>query len=255
MAFTQAAVNDYNFSEVTESDKQVLVTNNLGRTAKYGELVYLDGYFGEVREYGGIANAATGRININAERIIRTQQVKATDTFTKGSTMWFLSGGSSAAGQLVDSADPGAVAVGIITDEEGTGGAQTAVSFRPFVQRLDAADVSAQVATLQSEMLVEQAEPKIFVQKVTTGAASIAVTGLAQGDEIIDVMIIPTGASTNGTIKITDVMLCATDKTIARAKTIDDAKSKLPAAGAKIVCAGDSVAATVAIVVFTYIPA
>lgn len=262
MAFTQAAVNDYNFSEVTESDKQVLVTNNLGRTAKYAELVYLDGYFGEVREFAGIANGATGRININAERIIRTQQVKATDTFTKGNVMWFVSGGSSAAGQLIDSADAGAVAVGIITDEEGAGGAQTAVSFRPFVQRLDAADVSAQVATLQSEMLVEQAEPKIFVQKVTTGAASIAVTGLGLNDEIIDVMIIPTGASTNGTIKITDgtsditnAMTCAVDKTIARASTIDDAKSKLPAAGAKIVCAGDAVASTVAIVVFTYIPA
>lgn len=314
MSFTQAGVNDYNFSEVTESDKQVLVTNNLGRTAKYGELVYLDGYFGEVREYGGIANGATGRININADRIIRTQQVEATDTFTKGSTLWFVSGGSSAAGTLED-ADPGTgtrYACGIITDEEGTGGAQTAVSFRPFVQRLDSADVSAQVTvntaaigtlaslttTVKTSLVAAinevvgvigalasltttiktsivsainelvtrtatlEAEPKTFVQKVTTGAASIDVTGLAEGDEIIDVMIIPTGASTNGTIKITDgtsditnAMACALDKTIARASTIDDAKSTLPAAGAKIVCAGDAVASTVAIVVFTYIPA
>jgi hypothetical protein len=262
MAFTQAYQNVYGFSEVTESDKQVLVTNNLGRTVLEGELVYLNGYFGNVVEYGGIANGLTGRININAERIIRTKQIEATDTFVATGTMWFVSGGSGAAGKLVDAVEAGAVAVGIITEEEGTGGAQTAVGFRPFVQRLDAADVSAQVGVLQAEMLVEQAEPKIFVQKVTTGAASITVTGLAQGDEIIDVMIIPTGASTNGTIKITDgtsditnAMLCATDKTIARAATIDDAKSTLPAAGAKIVCAGDAVASTVAIVVFTYIPA
>ena len=95
MSFTQAGVNDYNFSEVTESDKQILVTNGLGRTAKYAELVYLGGYFGEVREYAGIANSETGRININSERLIRTKQVKATTTFTVGQPVYFLSGGSS----------------------------------------------------------------------------------------------------------------------------------------------------------------
>ena len=264
MAFTQADVNTNDFSEVTESDNQILVTNNLGRAIDYAELVYLDGYFGECREYGGIAIGGTGYIKIASDRKIRTKQIEATDTFPAGNTLWFVSGGSGAAGKLVD-ADPGTgirVAVGIITGEEGTSGAQTSVEFRPFVQRLDSADVSAQVSVLQAEMLVEQAEPKILVQKVTTGAASIAVAGLVEGDEIIDVMIIPTGASTNGTIKITDgtsditnAMLCATDKTIARAATIDDAKSTLPAAGAKIVCAGDAVASTVAIVVITYIPA
>ena len=264
MSMTSVDPNTYNFSETSESDEQVLVTNNLGRDALQYELVYLDGYFGEVRDYGGIANGATGYIKIAANRKIKTEQVEATDTFTVGNTLWFVSGGSGAAGKLVD-ADPGTgtrYACGIITAEEGTGGAQTAVEFRPFVQRLDAADVSAQDATLQAEMLVEQAEPKIFVQKVTTGAASITVTGLGEGDEIIDVMIIPTGASTNGTIKITDgthditdAMTCAVDKTIDRAATIDDAYSTLPAAGAKIVCAGDTVANTKAIVVFTYIPA
>lgn len=264
MSMTGYDVNEYDFSEVTINDKQPLVTNNLGRDVLDKELVYLGGYFGEVCEYGGIANGATGRINIDGDRIIRTAQIEATDTFTAGNTLYFVSGGSGAAGKLVD-ADPGSgtvYACGIITGSSGSGGSETYVEFRPFVQRLDAADVSAQVATLQAEMLVEQAEPKIFVQKVTTGAASITVTGLGEGDEIIDVMIIPTGASTNGTIKITDgthditdAMTCATDKTIDRAATIDDAYSTLPAAGAKIVCAGDTVANTKAIVVFTYIPA
>jgi len=148
MSFTEVKPNLYNFSEVSESDKQVLVTNNLGRDVVYGEFVYLDGYFGEVREYGGIVNGATGYININADRKIRTEQVEATDAFTAGSTLWFVSGGSGAAGKFVD-ADPGSgtrLGCGIITGEEGTGGAQTAVEFRPFVQRLDAVDVSAQVA-------------------------------------------------------------------------------------------------------------
>jgi hypothetical protein len=245
MSFTQAGVNDYNFSEVTESDKQVLVTNGLGRTAKYAELVYLGGYFGEVKEYSGIANAGTGRININSERLIRTKQVKATTTFTVGQPVYFLSGGSSAAGELYGVATLNAIPVGVCVAEEGTGGAQTAVTFRPYTQGSADAKAVTQV-----------------VYKVTTGAAAIVVPTLKQGDEIIDVMIIPTGASTNGTIKITDgtsditnAMTCAVDKTIARASTIDDAKSTLPAAGATIVCAGDTVANTKAIVVFTIIPA
>ena len=314
MSMTAVKTNTNEFAEIKSSDKQPLVTNNLGRDVEQLELVYLDGYFGEVLEYGGIVDTETGRINIDADREIRTKQVEATDTFTAGSTLWFASGGAGAAGKLVD-ADPGTgtrVAVGIITGEEGTGGAQTAVTFRPFLQRLDATDVSAEVLVntaaigtlsaltttaktnlvaavneLDGEIGVLStltttakttavaainevdaavdgilAEPKIFVQKVTTGSASIAVTGLVEGDEIIDVMIIPTGASANGTIKITDgssditdTMICAVDKTIARAGTIDDAKSTLPVGGAVIVCAGDSIPATVAIVVFTYIPA
>jgi hypothetical protein len=308
---TTYKVNDYDFSEVTSSDKHVLVTNNLGRTAEYAELVYLDGYFGEVVDTAGIANGATGYININADRTVRTKQVEATDTFTAGNTLWFVSGGSGAAGTLED-ADPGSgtrYACGIITDEEGTGGAQTAVEFRPFVQRLDATDVSAQVSTnttniatnasdisdndddigtlaslttsVQTDLVSAinevdanadanassittlQAEPRIAVQKVTTGAADVTLTALSEGDEIIGVEIIPTGNSTNGTIQIqdssanaiTDAMTCAVDTTIARAATIDDAYSTLPSGTNLIVCAGDTVANTVAIVIFTYIPA
>jgi hypothetical protein len=289
-------VNAYNFSEKT-GDLQPYITNSLGRTVLFAEFIYQNGFFGNVTDQDGIENGASGYIDINAERIVTTQQIEATDTFTVGNTLWFVSGGSGAAGKFVD-ADPGSgtrLAVGIITAEEGTAGAQTSVSFRPFVQRLDATDVSAQVtvnttaigtlgdltttaqtdlvvainevdadvATLQAEMLVEQAEPKILVQKVTTGAASIAVTGLSEGDEIIGVRIIPTGNSTNGTITIqdgdanaiTDAMTCAVDTTVSNASTIDDAYSTLPAAGALIVCAGDTVANTVAVVVFEYIPA
>lgn len=262
MSFVQAENDRYDFSEIAESDNQVLVTNNLGRAILYNEIVYLGGYLGECKQYGGIAIGATGYINIESARKIRTAQISVTDTFTVGNVLYFKSGGSAAAGTLEDSAAGGAVPIGIITGEGGTGGAQTYVEFRPFLQRVDNSDLGTRMTAAEGAIVVEQAEPKIFVQKVTTGAASIAVTGLVEGDEIIDVMIIPTGASTNGTIKITDgtsditnAMLCATDKTIARAGTIDDAKSTLPAAGAKIVCAGDSVPATKAIVVFTYIPA
>ena len=291
---TPVPPNVYAFSELTLSDKQPLITNALGRTALLAELVYIDGYFGDVTEQDGIADSAQGRINIDSDRTIRTQQVEATDTFTVGNTLWFLAGGAGAAGTLVD-ADPGSgtrVAVGIITGEEGTGGAQTAVSFRPFAQRLDAADVSAQVITNTADIAtnvtdigtnatdigtndtdiaanlaaiaVINAEPKTLVQKIVADASSgIAVSGLVEGDEIIGVRIICTVAETNGTLKlttgapadITDAIICAVDKVATEAGTIDDAESTLPASGAVIIAAGDTAANTRGIVIIDYIPA
>lgn len=303
MAFTEVDVNSQNFSEVTENDKQVTVTNNLGRTALFQELVYLDGYFGEVKEVGGIANGATGKININAERKIKTQQVEATDTFTAGNTLWFAGGGAGAAGTLEDANGGSDLAVGIITGEEGTGGAQTAVEFRPFVQRLDASDVSAQVivntAGIASNLvdigtvasltttaktdcvvainevnaeadanaaaiLVEQAEPKILVYKVIADASSpVAIPGLVENDEIIDVKIVCSASNANGTLlietggadDITDGMICAVDTTVVGAGTIDDAYSTLPASGAAVLSVGGTAADTRGVVIITYIPA
>lgn len=256
------AVYDFpDFREISVNDDQPVVTNNLGRAIEELELVYLGGYFGEVKTSGGIANGGTGQINIDYRRVIQTAQINAAASFVAGNTLYFKSGGSSAAGTL-ESSSSNAVAVGIITGFGGTSGAHTYVEFRPFLQKADNGDLSTRMTAAEADIAAEQAEPKILVQKVTTGAASIAVTGLAEGDEIIDVMIIPTGASTNGTIKITDgthditnAMACASDTTIARASTINDAYSTLPAAGAAIVCAGDTVANTKAIVVITYIPA
>ncbi len=144
---TPVPVNDFDFSEVSINDKQPVITNNLGRDTTIAELVFLSGYFGDVVEIDGIANAATGRINIDSDRIIRTEQIEATDTFTVGNTIWFVSGGAGAAGTLEDANTGTDYAAGIITAEGGTGGAQTFVEFRPFAQRLGAADVSAQVIT------------------------------------------------------------------------------------------------------------
>lgn len=253
---TPVPVNAYDFSQPTINDKQPLITNNLGRTALLAELVYLGGYFGEVTEQDGIANSATGRINIDSDRTIRTEQIEVTDTFTVGNELWFVSGGAGAAGKLVD-ADPGSgtrVAVGIITEEEGSGGAQTSVTFRPYVQ-LQAA--VAAVATLN-------AEPKTLVVKIIADAsAGVAIAGLAVGDEIIGAYVICTAANANGTLKITDGvpaditdgMICAVDKVVVNVGTIDDAKSTLPASGAEIISVGGTAADTRGIVVISYIPA
>jgi hypothetical protein len=104
-----------------------------------------------------------------------------------------------------------------------------------------------------------------FVYEVTTGAATglkIFNANAAFKFEVTDVIIQPRRASTNGTLKITDgtsditdAMTCAVDKTIARAATIDDAKSTIAAGGTlQIVCAGDSIGNTQALVTVIVVP-
>jgi len=252
---TPVGVNDYDFSETTLSDRQVLVPNAEGRTVEFAELVYLNGYFGNVVDQDGIETAKSGRIDIDSQRIIRTEQMAAADTFVVDATLWFKSGGAGAAGELLD-ADPGTgtrVAVGVITGFGGTGGAHTYVEFRPFVQ------LQAAVAAVA----VLNAEPKTIVQKIIADAsAGIAVAGLGEGDEIVGAHIICTTANENGTLiletgaddDITNGMICAVDKTVVVAGTIDDAHSVLPATGAQILSVGGAAANTRGIMVITYIP-
>ncbi|KKM89804.1 hypothetical protein LCGC14_1244950 [marine sediment metagenome] len=237
---TPVPVNDFDFSEVTINDKQPVITNNLGRDTTIAELVFLSGYFGDVVEQDGIANAATGRINIDSDRIIRTEQIEATDTFTVGNTIWFVAGGAGAAGTLEDANTGTDYAAGIITAEGGTGGAQTFVEFRPFAQRLDAADVSAQVIVNTAgiatnvtdigtnvtdigtnvtdigtnvtgisdnvaDIVTINAEPKTIVAKITSDPSSgITVSGLVQGDEIVAVSVICTASNASGDLILED---------------------------------------------------
>ncbi len=288
-------VNVYDFSEHTLGDKQILAPNAEGRTVLFAELVYLNGYFGDVTDQAGIVTANSGYININSERIIRTEQITVTETFVVDATLWFKSGGAGAAGVLLD-ADPGSgtrVAVGVITGFGGSTGAHTYVEFRPYIQ-LQATvaaiatnttaigtlssltttakgnlvvavnEVDADVLILQGEMTVEQAEPKILVAKITTDASgAIAVSGLIEGDEIIGVHVICTAANANGTLiletgaddDITDGMICAVDEILVVAGSINDAHSTLPVTGAQIISVGGTAADTRGIVVISYIPA
>ncbi len=261
---TPVPPNAYGFSEPLLSDTQPVVTNNLGRAVLFAEWVYLSGYFGNVVEQDGIADSATGRIETEADREVRSQQVEATDTFTIGNTLYFEPGGSGAAGTFVDTATGTTVAVGIITGEEGAGGAQTAVSFRPFLQKVDNADLDTRMTAAEAAIAVEQAEPKIIVQKITADAsAGIVVAGLAEDDEVVGMSVICTAANASGTLvledgagnDITDGVACATDKAVDYAATIDDDYSTIPATGAKIISVGGTTANTRGIVTITYIPA
>jgi hypothetical protein len=159
--FTQADENEYDYTEKYSNQKQVKVTNNLGRAAVYGEFVYLGGYFGFVSDFNGIANGAAGYINIDSDREVESKQVEPTDTFTIGSALYFLAGGAGAAGTFVDSAAGSAIAVGTITGEQGAGGAQTAVQFRPYLQKVDNSGLDARLSAL--EVNAASAQKTIFV--------------------------------------------------------------------------------------------
>lgn len=99
----------------------------------------------------------------------------------------------------------------------------------------------------------------VFTFDVTTGAAiglEIFNKNAPFKFEVIDVTIQPRGTSTNGTIKITngtnditDAMVCAVDKTMVKAASIDDAYSTIEKDGTlDIVCAGDTIGNTKALV-------
>lgn len=127
-------VYDYNFNlSIREVGDQVTVTNDLGRTAIYGEIVLLDGMYGIVMEHDGIADNATGRIYVlQPKTLISTAQINTASTFVAGAAIYFKAGNSSAAGTLEDSADGGAVAIGTIESAVGDAEEHTSVSFRPY---------------------------------------------------------------------------------------------------------------------------
>lgn len=211
-------VYDYNYDlSIREVGEQVVLTNGLGRTALFGELVYLGGVLGLVMEPDGIADSASGRIQPLSDSFeFSTAQVEATDTFTVGKQAYFVPGGSSAAGKIVDAPESGAIPVGVIKAKQGTGGAQTAVTIRPFGgrdgQNLKVCTVVIDAATNYS----------------TTGkTAQIPV-----GSQIVDVMAVSTatvGSASvqvmNGSSAVHTAISIATDQAVARmAAGVDDTK-------------------------------
>jgi len=222
MAFTDYDPANYNFAEREKGGTQRLVTNNLGRAVKKHELVYLGGFFGEVADTDGIANGAAGYIDIDPNRIITTEQVEATDTFTAGNTLYFEGGGSSAAGELVDTATATTIPVGKIVSEQGTTGAQISVAFRPFVQGTGI--TTDQLVDAQAETLVVKTKTiKVVCAADSTYTTTPLVLPIPVGSTIKDITAICTGAVTsgsavvkNGTTAICTPLVMAVEKTINR---------------------------------------
>jgi hypothetical protein len=169
---------DYNYDlAIREVGDQVTVTNNLGRTAIYGEIVLLDGMYGIVMEHDGIANGATGRIYVlQPDTLISTAQITAASTFVAGAAIYFKAGDSSAAGTLEDSAAGGAVAIGTIESAKGDAEAHTSVSFRPYSQVVNYGGYDTRLDAVEAVTDGLAADPGIPFRKTVTLTSAAATT-------------------------------------------------------------------------------
>lgn len=211
-------VYDYNYDlAFREVGEEVTVTNNLGRTALYGEMVYLGGQLGFVMDFAGIADSASGRILPVSETLeFTTSQVEATDTFTIGKQAYFVPGGSSAAGKIVDAPESGSISIGVITGEQGTGGAQTAVQIRAFGARDGQA---LKVA-------------RVVIDAATNYSSTGKTVQIPIGAYIVDVVAVATvthasgtAAVYNGSNAVHTAIAMATDQAVARmAAGVDDTR-------------------------------
>lgn len=224
--------NDFGFSERTVDDFQPYVQNLTSRTVLNEELVYLNGFFGEVKKVDGIANLAWGPVNIFPFRTIQTNQIETTDTFVVAQMVYFFPGSDIVPGKLRSTNVTGSIPAGIVTEVGGTGGAHTYIVFRPFVQF---------GAQFQGISLKTLAVP-IPIGSDTTPVVS---TAFFVGGVIIDVIAIPSATSASGTVtisdgtnNITDAIAFDTINTIGHASTINSTYSTISSNGLTFTTAG-----------------
>lgn len=169
---------DYNYDlAFREVGDQATVTNNLGRTALYGEIVSLDGMYGIVMDPDGIANGATGRIYVlQPDTLISTAQINAVSTFVAGAAIYFKAGGSSAAGTLEDSAAGSAVAIGTIESAGGDAEEQTYVVFRPYSQVVDYGEYDDRLDAVEDVVDSLAEDPGIPFRKTVKLTSALATT-------------------------------------------------------------------------------
>ena len=196
---------DYNYDlSIREVGEQVTVTNNLGRTAIYGEIVKLDGMYGIVMEHDGIADNATGRIYVlQPDTLISTAQITAADTFVAGAAIYFKAGDSSAAGTLEDSAAGGAVAIGTIESAKGATGVHTSVSFRPYDQVVNYGGYNTRLTA--AETIIKDSAVKV-ARVVIDATDDYSTTGkevsIPKGAVILDVVAVATKTNASGTAQV-----------------------------------------------------
>lgn len=195
----------YNYDlAIREVGDQVTVTNNLGRTAIYGEIVLLNGMYGIVMAPDGIANGATGRIYVlQPDTLISTAQINAVSTFVAGAAIYFKAGGSSAAGTIEDSAAGGAVAIGTIESAGGEAEAQTYVVFRPYSQVVDYDGYDTRLSaaeTIIKDSAVKVA--KVVIDAATDYSTNGKAVTIPKGAVILDVVAIATATKASGTAQV-----------------------------------------------------
>jgi hypothetical protein len=204
MAMTEAKVN-YNFHENFINVDLVKITNSSGSAYIHLQWVYEDGYFGEVREFDGIAADAEGYINIYSKRQITTTQIDTGDTFALKGTVYF----NPTTGLLEAEYALGSVAVGTVTKINNG----VSVEFMPYKQN----------------NIPESVEMTSYAV-VADASSSIDITGLVpEGATILDVFVECTAASGSGTLQlreetgdaaITNAIVCAVDNVVTRVTTL-----------------------------------
>ena len=127
---TDAKVN-YNFYESEVNVKQVKVVNDLGFDLIHLELALINGYFGNVTDFDGIADTESGTLNIDDDRLIETNQIDTGDTFVLDAPVYF----HIANKKLEVTSATGNVFVGMCTKINNG----VSVEFKPVRQRLSAA--------------------------------------------------------------------------------------------------------------------
>lgn len=214
MAMTPQKASNYDFHTETLHDLVPEVENSSLRTVLHNELVLLNGFFGEVCDYDGIATEAKGNICIDANRTIHTNQVKAAldpAAFVAGQVVYFVPQNGLAVGFLTPLYEATAVPVGIIT---GADAASKWVEFRPFVQTMDVSmlrDSRSVLSGIQSditELQDEDVHNPVKIAVATVEAANdgidltLAALGMKLGDTIVTVFAKSTADVANATVLI-----------------------------------------------------
>lgn len=195
----------YNYDlAIREVGEQVTVTNDLGRTAPYGEIVLLNGMYGIVMEHDGIADNATGRMYVlQPDTLISTAQINTASTFAAGQPIYFKAGDSSKAGTLEGSASGSAVAIGTIESAKGTAGAHTSVSFRPYSQVVDYDGYDTRLTAV--EAAIEDSAVKV-ARVVIDATDDYSTTGkevsIPKGAVILDIVAVATETNASGTAQV-----------------------------------------------------
>jgi len=223
-----------------ESVNHIVLKNDTGSDLVQYEFVVIGGLSLIADE--AIVNGETGSFHVETGIVFQTSDlVTGEDTFATENADVFW---ESVGGEFSDTEKAGYYKIGVVKEVKNSNGVVLVTKNRQAVS------ISSNVKTI--------------VQKITADASTaVAITGLVEGDEIVGAHVICTAANANGTLiiedgagdDITDGMICAVDKVVVYAGTIDDAKSTLPATGAAIISVGGTAADTRGIVVIDYIPA
>ena len=233
MSFTEKVRGTYGFLEQTLSDRTMVVTNATTRKMLQNEFVLVSGIFGNVLEHNGIAGLASGKVNINADRTIKTAQLATGAVFTVGATVYAVAGTNDVPVKLTH-ASVGNTPVGICVEID-PAATQLYVVLRPFIQPVNTTGFEARVEALEDNVElnpVKVAEIVVDADAHAGLAFANAATGLALGDKIVDIIVRADAANAAGTAKvthggvggadITDAIANVADGTIGRAGKVVD---------------------------------